>query len=320
MDVDKGFGPARLVYAGGPANAVLRSDPVNRPNGRAAVPFRKKRHASLLELIFHVLCGPGMGVFYTCVFFLSVGIYGALTGGEYEAFAKANGEPADVLAKFLGFDIKAVTISGEAELTEAEVLAQAGISPRNSLIFLDAAKVRERLESIPLVKEVSVTKLYPDRLLIEIEERRPFALWQSKGHVHIIAADGTPLDSLRDDRFTHLPLVVGEGANAHIKDYLALLDAAGDFRPKIAGGIFVSSRRWNLKLTNGLEILLPEADPGMALAALVKLQREARVIDKDVLSLDFRVPGRMAARLSEDAATARAELLAKKPKTKGGQT
>lgn len=319
MDVDGGFGPERLAYAG-PSQLVLRADPVFRAKGSAAAAVRKNRRASMRELVFRRLSGPGMGTIYACVFLLSTGIYGVVTGGEYQAFVKANGDPADVLAKLLGFDIKAITISGEAELTEAEVLAQAGISPRNSLIFLDAAKVRAKLEEIPLVREVSVTKLYPERLLIEIEERRPFALWQSKGHVHIIAADGTALDSLRDDRYTHLPLVVGEGANAHINEYLALLDAAGDLRPKIVAGIFVSGRRWNLKLTNGLDILLPEADPGVALAALVKLQREARVLDKDILSLDFRVPGRMVARLTEDAATARAEILAKKPKTKGSQT
>jgi cell division protein FtsQ len=39
---------------------------------------------------------------------------------------------------------------------------------------------------------------------------------------------------------------------------------------------------------------------------LVRLQRESRVLDRDVLSLDLRVEGRMFARLTEEAAAARA--------------
>jgi len=67
---------------------------------------------------------------------------------------------ADLVAKALGFSIKSVTISGERELKEQDLLTLAGIGPRNSLLFLDVAKIRERLQQLPLVKEAAVTKLY----------------------------------------------------------------------------------------------------------------------------------------------------------------
>ena len=56
------------------------------------------------------------------------------------------------------------------------------------------------------------------------------------------------------------------------------------------------------------------------MASLVRLQREARILDKAVLSIDLRQPDRVVARLTEDAAAARAELVARNPKAKGGQT
>ncbi len=239
-------------------------------------------------------------------------------GGQYDALVAAKGEPTDILARALGLRIKAVTIAGQSELSEAEILSAAGIGPRNSLPFLDVATVRERLQKLPLVKEVAVTKFYPDRLLIEVEERQPSALWQSDGELHVVAADGTPLDAMRDRRFANLPLVVGEGANARVSEYLALLDAAGDLRDKIRAGVLVSGRRWNLKTTDGVDVLLPESNPAAAVASLVRLQREARILDKAVLSIDLRQPGRVVARLTEDAAAGRPELGAHK--AKGGQT
>ncbi len=43
----------------------------------------------------------------------------------------------------------------------------------------------------------------------------------------MIAADGTVIDQMRDDRYAALPLVVGDDANLKLKDYLALIEAAG---------------------------------------------------------------------------------------------
>jgi cell division protein FtsQ len=239
-------------------------------------------------------------------------------GGHYAAFVAAQGQPADLVAKALGFSIKSVTISGERELKEQDLLTLAGIGPRNSLLFLDVAKIRERLQQLPLVKEAAVTKLYPDRLLIEIEERQPFALWQCDGKVLIVAADGVPVAAMRDQRFIHLPLVVGAGANEKLSQYMALLDTAGDLRERIVAGVLVAKRRWTLKTANGIEILLPEREPEAALARLVELQQTSHILDKDLISLDLRQPSRLVARLTEEAAAERAETLPRKSKAKGG--
>ena len=313
---DAGLVPERLAYAG-PLPGALALREMDVP--RRKPPVRKSRRSFALRLLTR-LSAPGVSAVFAFAFLGSVGLYGAVKGGEYQAFITSEGPLPDVAAKLLGFGIKAVTIAGERELTEPEILGQAGIGPRNSLLFLDVAQVRERLKSLPLIREVSVSKLYPNRLLIEVDERQAFALWQKNGQVQVVSGDGTPIDAMHDDRFIHLPLVVGTGANKKLNDYLALLDAAGELRDRIRAGMLVTERRWTLQMTNGVEVLLPELDPQAALARLVQLQRDFRVLDKDIISLDFRQPGRIVARLTEDAANARAEMLAHKSKPKGGQT
>jgi cell division protein FtsQ len=303
------------AFAGG---ALVRRAPETarlkaRPRARRA---RNGHYHRILER----LSGPGATFFFVAGLFLTTGVYGAVKGGHYDALVAEKGEPVDILARAFGLGVKAVTIAGQSELSEAEILSAAGIGPRNSLPFLDVASVRERLKKLPLVKEVTVTKFYPDRLLIEVEERQPSALWQTDGVVHVVAADGAAIDALRDQRFANLPLVVGDGANMRLPEYLALLDAAGDLRGRIRAGVFVSGRRWNLKMADGVDIQLPETNPAAAVASLVRLQRQARILDKAVLSIDLRQPDRVVARLTEEAAAARAELFARNPKAKGGQT
>ncbi len=247
-------------------------------------------------------------------------VCGAVRGGAYADFVATQGSLPDIAAKAAGFAIKAVTITGTRELTEAEILDMAGVGPRNSLVFLNVADLRARLKAVPLIKEANVSKLYPNRLLIEVEERQPTALWQKDGLVALVAADGTPIDDLKDPRFQRLPLVVGTDANKHLEEYLEVLDAAGELRDRIRAGIYVAGRRWTLKTDSGLEIELPEKDPADAVGRLALLEHDGHVLEKDVLSLDLRIPGRVVARLTADASAARADALTKKSAKKKGAT
>jgi cell division protein FtsQ len=216
----------------------------------------------------------------------------------------------------MGFGLDVITISGQREITPQEVLAVAGVGERNSLPFLDVRDVRERIKSAPLVREASVRKLYPDQLVIEIVERDAHALWQKDGEIFVISADGTPIDTIHDERFVNLPFVVGEGANERVAEFQKILEASGDLKPRIRAGVLVTNRRWNVKLTTGVDVKLPEIGAEAAIAALARLSKEQKIIDKDLISIDMRIPGRLVARLTEEAAAARAE--AKKPAGRRG--
>ena len=121
------------------------------------------------------------------------------------------------------------------------------------------------------------------------------------------------IDQLSDQRSSDLPFVVGDGANERLGEFLALLDAAQELRPKIAAGVLVGGRRWNLKMKSGLDVKLPETDPPPRSTTLVSLQRQSRILERDILWLDLRTPGRVFARLSADGrSAARADARAKK--------
>jgi cell division protein FtsQ len=250
-------------------------------------------------------------------FFAAVGLYGTVRGGEYEDFVALHGDPRDIVARAVGFGIRKVTISGISELDQTEVLQVAGVESRGALPFFDANAARDRLLAVPLVKNATVRKLYPDELEISVTEREPFALWQNHGEVFVVSADGTVIDRLNDDRFNRLPLVVGEGAAPRAKAFAKLVESVPDLRPRIRAGILVGQRRWTVKLDNGLEVRLPEDNPAQALARFAALVREQKILDRDVLAVDMRYPDRVVLRLSEDAAEARAEMLKSKTKTKG---
>lgn len=304
------FAPGAAVAA---ASAAPRAD--NAPPAPAKRPRAPRRRLSPAR--FARLARPGVGLAAAISMFAAVGVAGALQNGAYQDFVAREGQPWDIAARLFGFDIAAVSISGRERLSERDVLAAAGVGPGQSLPFLAVTDVRDRLLATPIIKSAQVMKLYPNRLVIAIEERRPAGLWQRDGNVSVVSEDGVPLIDLRDKSYLGLPFVVGDGAQKRLPEYVGLMKSAGELSKRVKAGVLVAGRRWDLEMTNGVTVRLPEANPGAAIDALVRMQNEARVLDRDIMSIDLRARDRVAFRLTEEGVAAREATMHKSRKSGG---
>ena len=245
--------------------------------------------------------------------------YGAVAGHHIPTVIDWLDGAGDVVANSLGLRIAAISLTGEKEVSREEVLTTAGVTGRASLLLLDADAARARLLANPWIADAAVLKLYPDRLQITITERLAFALWQKDGRISVIAGDGTVLEPFVENRYLGLPLVVGRGAERQAKDFLALIDRYPDVKAVLRASILVAERRWDLRLANGVNVRLPETDIAGALDRLVQLDRDKKLLSRDIESVDLRLPDRVTVRLSDSAAAAREEALkATAKKKKGG--
>ena len=268
---------------------------------------RARRGSFLNRFRFEKPLPRGVGLVLSLALIASVAAVGVVRGGQYQAFVAAQGGIGDFFARGLGFGVNVVTISGQSRLTEREILKISEITPKDSLPFFDVEAARAKLEKTPLIAHASVRKLYPGQIVVDVVERTPAALWQRDGEVRTVAADGAVIDELRDSHLTNLPFVVGAGANAHLNEFLSILDASQELRLKVEAGVLIGERRWNLKMKSGVDVKLPEENPIAAVETLLRLQRQSRVLERDILWLDLRNPERAFARLSADAAAARQE-------------
>ena len=252
-----------------------------------------------------------VGIAATVLLLLGSAGFGVVRGNHLDEVINTLSDARNAAANAAGFRIASVTLNGRKQLTQDEILAIGGVNGRSSLLFLDAATVRDRLKANPWIADANVLKLYPDRLQIDVTERSAFALWQQDGRLAVVADDGAVLETYVSRRFATLPLVVGKGADTRARDFLALLDRYPQVRSVTKAAIFVGERRWNLRLKDGLDIRLPENDVGNALAMLSKLDKDDRLFSRDIVAIDMRLPDRLTVRLSEDAAKAREELFNK---------
>jgi cell division protein FtsQ len=266
----------------------------------------------------HVRVPRFAGVIAGVSFLLAAGAYGVVKGEHIPNIVASIKSSADAAANAFGMRIAEVSLSGQRQVSREEIFAAAGVTESSSLLFLDVADARARLEAIPWIAEATVRKLYPDRLQITVTEREAFALWQLNGKISVIAADGTALSARLEPRLVTLPFVVGSGAAAKARDFLAILDKHPLIRDQVRASILVGERRWNLRLKNGIDVRLPENDIEGALTTLARLDREKSLLSRDITAVDLRLADRLTVRLSDGVAQAREDAIKKQSKKKGG--
>jgi cell division protein FtsQ len=309
---------------GAPVDEPRLTHAHSHPHDNATQEFAWPSHyrrlaARFADKIARLPLPHGFGIAATVLIIGGALAYGAVRGQHVPAVVDWLKDARDVAANSLGFRIDAISLTGGKEVSREEILATAGVVGNASLLFLDADAARVRLMANPWIADAAVLKLYPDRLQISITERQAFALWQKDGHVNVIAADGTVLEPFVEDRYLGLPLVVGDGAEHQAKDFLAFLDRYPDIRGLLRASVMVAERRWNLRLTNGIDVRLPESNVGSALDRLVALDRDKKLLSRDITMIDLRLPDRVTVRLSDAAAAARDEVFkANAKKKKGG--
>ncbi|HLH92758.1 MAG TPA: cell division protein FtsQ/DivIB [Xanthobacteraceae bacterium] len=260
----------------------------------------------------------GAGVAATVLLIAGAIALGIVRGGHVAEAIEGFHQMRDGIADAVGFNITSVALTGNKHLSREQIFAEAGVTGHSSLLFLDVAEARAKLQTNPWIADATVRKLYPDRLEIAITERAGFALWQKDGRIGVIADDGTVVEPYLSRAFVDLPLFVGVGAAPRAKDFLALIDRYPAIRDQMRAAILVAERRWNLRLKNGIDVKLPETDVAAALDRLVALDRDKKLLTRDIVSIDLRLPDRVTVRLTDAAATAREETLKpKKPKPRG---
>jgi cell division protein FtsQ len=252
---------------------------------------------------------PGIGTVAAIVLIGASVCYGTVRGGHVDGLVADFKDLRDAAANALGFRIATVAFAGQDQLTREQILAIAGVTDRTSLLFFNAEGARNRLKANSWIADATVLKLYPDRLHIAVTERKPFALWQKDGRVSVIARDGTVLDSHVAAHFVEMPLVVGKGADRRAADLLAMMDRYPVLRDQVRAYVLVAERRWNLKLASGLDVRLPESAPDLAIESLLALDRDKKLLSRDIVAVDLRLADRVVVRLSEEAARARHEAL-----------
>ncbi len=208
---------------------------------------------------------------------------------------------ADAATARLGLRVRTIIVEGRANTPAPLVQAAIGVAPGDPILGVSLTAMRARLESLTWVQQAEIERHLPGTLIVRLTERRPFAIWQTQGRFTLIDRAGREVADEGVANFKSLPLVVGADAPAHATAMLDLLERYPAIRTRLAALVRVGGRRWNLRLVNGADVLLPEGHEAEALARLAAMQADHALLDRAFAVVDLRAPDRLVLRPRPDS-------------------
>lgn len=222
---------------------------------------------------------------------------GIMRGGYIGMAAAAAGAHIETSLADAGFAVRKITLTGQERTSADAVYTALAIAPGDPIFAVHPDSARARLLMLPWVADAEVRRQFPDSISVRLIEKRPFALWQSGGTLWVIERSGAAITEADRSAFPHLPLLLGEGAPdaaAAIIDAVAKQTAVSARLQAIER---IGDRRWDLHLSGGVVVRLPEEQWDRQLPELEMLIVEKGVLERDIEMIDLRYPDNYVFRL-----------------------
>jgi cell division protein FtsQ len=265
-----------------PATTRRRAEPV-RPN---ALRLWLRRQRPRLRPM-----GIGLG----CLALLGVAVLGLQAMDPAGRLSRLV-ESAAELSRDAGLKVRHVIVEGQQNTPMELLRAALGVSGGDPILAFSPEQAKQRLETLAWVQTAHVERHLPTTILVRLQERQPFAIWQHQNRFSIIDREGKVVATDALDSFGPLPLVVGAGAEKHAASLYDLLRQHKDVAARTQALVRIGERRWNLRLHNGTDVMLPEGNEAPALERLAELQRDQRLLDRPLVAVDMRLPDRLVLR------------------------
>lgn len=212
-----------------------------------------------------------------------------------------------------GMRVTDIVIEGRANTPEPLLRAAIGVSKGDPIMGFSLEQARARIETLSWVEHATVERRLPGTVVVFLQERRPFAIWQSQGKFVLVDRAGQIVANQDVAQFRNLPLIVGGGAPAAAAPLLDALTDRPALQARVVAAVRVGERRWNLRMNNGADVMLPEGHEVAALDRLAQLQQDHAVLDRPLAAIDMRLPDRLMLRPKPDPDAGPASGPAKKP-------
>lgn len=271
-----------------PSRGITRGVP--QPYGR-----RAKSNSALLSRVLRfcraLLDARRPMLWATLTLVLLLGVAVVLSSGVFGRTVQRTDAAAGLLVADAGFGISQVHLAGNVRTTPGQIMEALGFRAGQPIFDVNLRAARARLMQLAWVADAEVKRHYPDDISVQIVERVPYARWQKSNGLYVVERNGRPITPHDADKFVRLPLLVGDGAPQAAEPFVSAVAAHRAVAARVAAYQYVSQRRWNLVLDDGVIVKLPERVWQKQLQILDHLIVDKGILEADIREIDLRHPG-----------------------------
>ena len=118
------------------------------------------------------------------------------------------------------FQLENTIVRGCNKVSKERVIELTGISPSMNILTANSGKMEQDIETDPWIKNASVGREFPDRLVIEIVERDVFALLKKDKNLYAVDRSGEVFKKVEAGDRTNVPVLTGFYRNGIVRKAL----------------------------------------------------------------------------------------------------
>lgn len=200
------------------------------------------------------------------------------------------------------FRVKMLAIDGAGGDVADDIREVVSLRFPVSSFDLDVDQIRDVIVSLDSVKTAAVRIRSGGVLQVDVVERQSVLVWRSRQGLALLDETGAHVAEL-GHRSLHsdLPLIAGDGADAHVEQAMRLYAVARPLGERLRGLVRIGERRWDVVLDRGQRIMLPAQNPVSALERVIAVSEVRDLLERDVAAVDMRLSARATVRMSETA-------------------
>ena len=105
------------------------------------------------------------------------------------------------------FALKEIKISGNRQLTHAQMTELMDVHPGDSILQLRMFDLHAKLSGNPWIDEVSIKRVFPDRLVVKCRERQAYFWLQNRDKLYYADKNGRTITPVSPVRYVSLPIL-----------------------------------------------------------------------------------------------------------------
>jgi cell division protein FtsQ len=133
--------------------------------------------------------------------------------------------------------VRVIEVQGTQRTREADLLGASGLREGINIFSVDTAEAQKRLQNLPWIRKARVSRIVPDRLVLEVVEHQPVAVINLEG-LYYVNRSGEVFKRVQPGEREDLPVLTGvsrnsfrdqpERAGRHIRESLRLMKTLKD--------------------------------------------------------------------------------------------
>ena len=193
------------------------------------------------------------------------------------------------------FKLETLKLDGRYRSSRSKILNELSLKKGSPILFIDLDSLRNKILTVPWVKNAKVSRKLPNEIHIFIVEYQPAAIWKHKKEIYVLNNEGYQIEKVnKSEGYEDLLLITGDEANINVSSLLSALNDFPLLRSRIDFVRFIGKRRWDIYFKGDVLIKLPMGDVNDAITDLDQHLKDYNLIEKGHKKIDLRVKGEIS--------------------------